>query len=191
MPNEVKLEILTKFMFKKAGIKYTNKSEIETDIFQRHAKMSHLGFTEMQYQRKIMDVLYGDTRKYEIWQYAEAMLKLAPNEETLYKLVGLAWQESHFVNKRGKKREVSCFQFLPSTIAGRFNIKGADLEFKLHELENDPWIATALALEMMTEYKWHYPYWNSNPDYTYWVSGKTHSFKNYWNNAYKEWLKNV
>lgn len=180
MTREEKIDKLTRFMFKTAGIPFLFKEEIENKILMYQQSLHHFRLGAMDNQRVLLYQLQRCTRQYEIWLLTEAIIDSSENDETFYRMVGLAWQESHFVNTKGKAGEVSFFQFLPSTIKMRFQLDDIGLTKALWDLENDPKIATVLALDMMKEYKWNWLIWNGSTEYAYHVNNKIHWFKQMW-----------
>ena len=180
MTREEKIDKLARFMFKTANLKYETRDTLEDRLLMYQKSLVHFGFSSMSNQRFILGHLQITTRQYEIWQLAEAIIDASKDDETLYKLVGLAWQESHFVNQRGKHGEVSFFQFLPSTVKGRFQLDDIGLVRALWDLENDPKIATVLALDMMTENNWSGLRWNGGTEFTFHWNNKIYWFKSEW-----------
>jgi hypothetical protein len=136
--------------------------------------------TLLDNQRRIMDMLYTKTRQYEIWLLAEAIIDQAQTDDELYKLVGLTWQETQFVNRRGRHGEVSFYQFLPSTIKWWYDTDDIGKVVQLYELENNPAKATALALEMLRKCNWNWNWWNRGSDYEYYLNSKIYQFKIEW-----------
>lgn len=180
MTREEKINKLAKFMFKISHLNYKTKTVLEENIQRQKVGLLELEFGSLFSQRKNMDLLYTWTRELEIWYLSEAIVDASKDEETLYKLVGLAWQESHFVNRIGKHGEVSFFQFLPSTIKSRLQLDDIGLQAMLSELSNDPKKATQLALEMMTEWKWSGLAWNGGTEFTFHWNNKVYWFKSEW-----------
>lgn len=180
LTREQKIDKLAKFMFKTSGLRYEPKSAIESCMQEHKESLLENKYVWMANQRAMINRLYELTRQHEIWQLSAAIVDTSKDEETFFRLVGLAWQETHFVNQRGKKGEVSFFQFLPSTIRERFQLDDIGLVKALWDLENDPKIATVLALDMMTEYKWNCKYWNGGEDFSYNLNNKIFWFKSEW-----------
>jgi LysM repeat protein len=175
-----KIDKLARFMFKTSQLVYMSRELIEEHITQQKKELVKAGFDSLFTQRKNLELLNTRMRELEIWYLAEAIIDTAKNDETLYRLVGLAWQESHFVNRMGKMGEVSFFQFLPSTIKERFQLDDIGLVCKLDDLRNNSKMATELALEMMTEYKWQWRYWNHGEDFQFHLNNKIYWFSNEW-----------
>ena len=180
MTREEKIDKLARFMFKTSNLKFATKSDLEESLKLWRDSLSYNGNSYMNHQRLILTKYYETTRQYEIWLLTEAIIDASKDDEILYKMVGLAWQESHFVNQLGKHREVSFFQFLPSTVKSRFQLDDIGLEQKLWELSNNPKMAAELALEMMTEYKWNWLTWNGGIEFSYHVNKKIFNFKQEW-----------
>ena len=180
LTRDEKVDKLAKFMFRKSGLPPATKTYVADSIIMYQTSFKNLGLTDMDAQRITVGRYYELTRQYEIWLLAEALVDTANDDETFYKLVGLAWQESHFVNKPGKAGEVSFFQFLPSTVKARFQLDDIGLVNKLWELKNGPRIATELALEMMTEYRWNIKYWNNGENFQYHLNNKIYWFRSEW-----------
>ena len=172
---------LTKFMFRKAGLEYMGKRDLEALIYREQMMLFERGLESLALQREIMDRLYINTRRLEVWLLAEAIVDLSPTEEKFYKLVGLAWQESHFVNRVGKHKEVGFYQFLPSTVKSFHQLDDIGLISALFNLKNDPRIATAEAVLMLNEWNWNWTSWNGGIEYQYHVNNKVYQFKQEWN----------
>ncbi len=180
LSREEKINKLAKFMFKTSQLTYATRESIEECITRQKEGLVMAGFDSLFTQRRNMELIITWTRELEIWYLAEAIVDTAKDDETLYKLVGLSWQESHFVNRTGKHGEVSFFQFLPSTVKERFKLDDIGLVIKLDELRNNPKVATELALEMMTEYKWQWKYWNHGEDFQFHLNNKIYWFSSEW-----------
>jgi len=175
-----KVTKLTKFMFKKAGLIYADKKDLQDIIYREQMILFERGLEDLALQRQVMDLLYTNTRCLEIWLLAEAIVDLSPTEEKFYKLVGLAWQESHFVNRVGKHKEVSFFQFLPSTVKSFHQLDDIGLVSALFNLKNNPRIATAEAIIMLEDWSWNWTTWNGGIEYQYHVNNKIYQFKQEW-----------
>jgi LysM repeat protein len=180
LSREEKIDKLGKFMFKTSHLDYRPRVQLEEMILQQKRGFIGMGLDFLFAQRKSMDVIYVWTRELEIWYLAEAIVDTTTNDDDFYKLVSLAWQESHFVNRLGKAGEVGFFQFLPSTVKERFQLDEIGLTAKLFELSNNPKMSTELALEMMKEYKWQWKYWNHGEDFQFNLNNKIYWFMSEW-----------
>jgi len=186
MDMDFKIKKLAKFMFNKSEIPYISQEDLEFRMLSfQHTifvnKLSHLSD-----QRKLTAALYHMTRQYEIWEYAKAIAGY--KDETLFiTLVGLAWQECHFVHRKGKHGEVTFYQLLPSTVKERNNTDDVGLIKLIYELENNPDFATYTAAIMLNEYKYNWGCWNKHPEYPSWVKNKVARFKQYWSDVQREW----
>lgn len=177
MTREEKIDRLAKFMCKVSGLSFLEKSELEGRILLIQHSLRVHKLQALDTQRQMMSRQITTTRQYEIWLLSEALVDTCKTDEEFYKMVGLAWQESHFVNRVGKLREVSFFQFLPSTIREWYKTDDIGLVYLLWELQNDPRKATELALTMMQSYQWNWRVWNRGLDYEYHLNNKIYKVK--------------
>jgi len=180
MTREQKVDKLAKFMFKKAGLTYEDELTLTHKLQQGRDSFSYSGIWDFAHQRQIVDNYYSLTRKYEIWLLASAIVDNVKTDDEFYRLVGLVWQETQFVNRRGKHGEVSFYQFLPSTLKWWKNVDDVGLVNVVWTLENNPDTATKLALEMLRNCKWNWNWWNHNINYEYQLNNKIYWFKTEW-----------
>jgi LysM repeat protein len=180
LTREQKIDKLARFMFKKAGLEYATKKALEEGIREHQDSISGCRVTLFDNQRQLMVMLSMKTRQYEIWLLSEAIVDQTKNEDEFFKLVGLVWQETQFVNRRGRHGEVSFYQFLPSTLKWWHNTDDIGKVSVMFEVENNPTKATALALEMLRKCKWNWNWWNHNINYEYQLNNKIYSFKSEW-----------
>lgn len=182
-PDEFKTKI-TSLMFTEAVLEEEDPvdllmqmKEIAGNIWVLTKEGNHAGV------RRLGAKLITVSRKAEIHALAEAITSVyETDKERAYVLVALAWQESHFVNRRGKAGEVGFYQFLPSTIRGIF---GKELfELKLRELEDDPAKATEFANWYLTKLVEQYGSvnsalyrYNGHPEYAGYVITKLEKVK--------------
>lgn len=191
MPREVKIEQLAKFMFKKAGLEFEERSFLEASITSIQYSLYKDKLSNLADQRKLLLRLNTRTKQYEIWLLAETIVDLSSDTTSFYKLVALVWQESHFINRRGKHGEVSFYQFLPSTVKMWYKLDDIGLQIKLQELENNPKSATVLAIDYMIKWEWNWTSWNGSEEYGQYVNDKIARFKYEWMKIKHEWEKKV
>lgn len=177
MSKEEKQQLLVKLMFRVSELEYIGRKDLAFIIEREKDNLSIHELDALPLQREILVKLNTNTRRYEIWVLADAVLKLCKDDTEFYRIVGLAWQESHFVNKRGKHGERSFYQFLPSTIKEHYKLDNIGLEIMLYELENNPYKATETALEMLRSYRWNWDLWNHGIDYEWHLNNKIYRVK--------------
>jgi LysM repeat protein len=180
LTREQKIDKVVRFMFKTSQVPFEEKGVLEARFVLDKTSLFVSKTLNLDDQRGIATRIYATTRQLEIYELATAIVDTAGDDSTLCKLVGLAWQETQFVNRLGRAGEVSFFQFLPSTIRERFQLDDIGLVNKLWELKNNPKKATELALEMMTEYRWQSRYWNQNLTFEYQLNNKIYWFQHEW-----------
>jgi hypothetical protein len=180
LTKEQKVDKLAKFMFKKAGLEYEDEVTLAYKLQQCRKNLSYSQVFDFDSQRRIMDSYYVMTRQYEIWLLANAIITQTKTEDEFYKMVGLAWQETQFVNRRGKHGEVSFYQFLPSTVKWWHKTDDIGKVTILYELENNPDKATKLALEMLRKNNWNWNWWNHNIKYEYQLNNRIYWFRSEW-----------
>lgn len=79
--------------------------------------------------KDIENIVLKNVHALELHALANAIMKVTEDDDYIdapYILAAIAWQESHYRNRRGKAGEVSCFQLKPSTInkvASYLNLK--------------------------------------------------------------------
>lgn len=167
-----KIEKLAKFMFRKSGIPHKDEESLAYSLQDTRYNISYSNVFDFDEQRAIISRYHTITRQYEIWLLAKAIVELVPDDTEFYCMVGLAWQETQFINRPGKHGEVGFYQFLPSTIKSHFKLDDVGLVSALYNLRNDPRIATATALEMLRDYKWNWSLWNHGHEYEYYLNNK-------------------
>jgi len=177
LTREQKIEKLALFMFKKSGIPSVCREN--TSLALVHCRNWFIG-NENQYMydiRQQANAYSSWTRVHEIWLLSEAIVDLCIDETEFTKIVGLAWQETHFVNQRGKHGERGFFQVLPSTIKSHYDLDDIGLVSALWNIENNPKIATSVAIDMLRDYKWNWKLWNHGLDYEYHLNNKIYGVK--------------
>jgi hypothetical protein len=176
-------ERIAKFMFKKAMIPYDDEDVIEFRLNNQKYTLGRAGLNDLALQRQVAIAYITETRRWEIWQLTKAIVDKARTEEEMFFLIGLAWQESHFVNRRGSHREVSFFQFLPSTVGEEMGLDSLGQAVECSRLENDIPRAVDFAIHLLDRYSgervWKYalPTYNRHPEYTGYVMNKVHRAK--------------
>jgi len=131
-------ERMIRLMFRISELKYEDEAELTIRIKQSQRDLLNLVLTDMAEQRSIINRLHTDTRKLEIYQLADGILCSTKGDlDIAYKLTALAWQETHFVNRRGQDGEIGFFQFLPSTVEEVLKVHDKELKKILKELENN------------------------------------------------------
>lgn len=172
LTKQQKIDKLAGLMFKVSEIPFAIKEDIEDTIhtYQRSLKKQDLHW--MDNQRGLLGRYIERTRAYEIWLLAEAIVTLSQNDEEIYKIAGLAWQESHFVNRTGKCGEISFYQFLPSTVKEYFKLDDINFQKAIWELKNNPVAATAFAILLTREHNGDWTLYNHGEGYQYSVNNK-------------------
>ena len=170
---------ITELMFKESMLEEGDPIEILLEMKERVSILWDLVNRGNQAGiRRQITKLFAMSRRAEIHALADAITNVYEKDrERAYLLVALAWQESHFVNRRGQAGEVGFFQILPSTIKG---IYGKDLwELKRKDIEDNPeasvefanWYLTTLEKQYGSTKTALYRY-NGHTDYAGYVLGK-------------------
>lgn len=92
-----------------------------------------------------------------VYELVDAIMKVTkddPWDDAPYLLAAIAWQESHFYNRRGKKGERSCFQILPST--ARLLDRTIEWQICLDRIERHPDYAAKLAWGFLQDCRQQY-----------------------------------
>lgn len=104
------------------------------------------------------------------------------DKDMAYLIIALAWRETGFHNRRGKKGELGYYQFLPSTIDKIYGKEKGKIAKML--VEENAWFATQLAVWYLNDLKRTYKTWdkalyhyNGDPDYSGWVMHKAKRVK--------------
>jgi LysM repeat protein len=181
LSREEKIHKLAQFMFKKAGLRYEDRISLESAIYMYQTSIQSSGLRLLNNQRYLMNALYPLTRQYEIWLLSEAIVDLCTDPTEFYMIVGLAWQESHFVNRVGHHDERGFFQVLPITIKQHYQLDNISLLNTLFNIENDPYLATQVSLDLLRAYKYDFRIWNHDEAYQFHLNNKIYSFKYEWN----------
>ena len=177
LTKEEKKARLIALMFKKSGIPFQDAAYVEAALRDYQSQIQEFNTTRLATQRIIFVRMAELTRQREIYELMEAIICQTKDDDEFYKLVGLAWQESHFVNRRGKLGEVSFYQFLPSTVKMWYNTDDIGKIIYCDELENSQAKATALALAMLRANKWNWSWWNHDINYEYHLNNKIYQVK--------------
>jgi len=139
-------ERMVRLMFRVSELRYEDEAELTIRIKQAQTDLLNLALRDMAKQRSIINQLHTDTRKLEIYYLADGILYTTKSDwDIACKLTALAWQETHFVNRRGQDGEIGFFQFLPSTVEEVLKIHGKELKKILNELENNQYKAAEFA----------------------------------------------
>ena len=154
---EVKGRII-RLMFKARGIEYEPASTIHERINRR---LSLIGVEGIYFtQRKLLMETYQDLLILELFDLADSIIETAYTRknpiEWAAMLTAVAWQESHFYNRRGAAGEISHFQLLPKTLKiiydnAHFNDSWLEFRAFLSMVESRPNCATKIAVDMLAE----------------------------------------
>ena len=137
---------MIKFMFTVSELTYEDEATLVMRIKTAQKNVMSKGVKELAEQRSIMVQLHADTRRLDIYQLTDGILGVAKGDwEITCKLTALAWQETHFVNRKGRDGEIGFFQFLPSTIQEVLKLSDKDLKTVVIELDNNQYKAASFA----------------------------------------------
>jgi len=143
---EMTRDRIGRLMFKVRKIEYIDQTSLVVllPILLRSIRLDG-GVDWYTVRTRIIPSLESVCLSLELHQLADAICNT--DGDMPYVLTALAWQESHFLNRRGKHGEVSHFQILPSTVT----LYSTDRSF-LYQLESDPVIAVAFVTHLLKDW---------------------------------------
>jgi hypothetical protein len=168
-------------MFKVNNEPYIDRKSAENRIInQKEFLMAH-GINKLHSQRAAIHTLHKDMKCLEYYYLLDGIFEACKNNSDYRMtalLVALAWQESNFNNVVGRHKEVTQYQFLPSTIKSVLQLDDIGVHNAIWNLLDDPKSSSQLAYDWLVEnginkntikaLQWY----NHNPDYPKWILWK-------------------
>lgn len=168
---------LIRHMFKVRGLSFITRTGANLLVKRYEALLEDLPSQSTYLKRKTLPHYNEALLKQELHFLIDSIMNITREDvdyEMIYMLTAIAWQESHFLNRRGTKEEITVYQFLPSTLQ-----QYIEDPMMLPLIEDDPLRATQIAYRLLKDLKRKYgtweaalQYYNTNPNYPSWVLGK-------------------
>lgn len=139
---EIKQELVG-VMFKVRGLAHIDEDRLEHDILNTIEEFQSSDSTYFKRQLLTnLSELYIKKEFYELTNAIISATQLSTWQDLPYLLAAIAWQESHFLNRRGLRNERSCFQIMPMHLR---NDSFAD------QVENYPFVASTFVYAFLAE----------------------------------------
>lgn len=168
---------LIRHMFKVRGLSFITRTEANLLVKRYETLLEDLPIQSTFLKRRTLPHYNDALLKQELHFLIDSIMNITKEDadyDMIYMLTAIAWQESHFLNRRGVKGEITVYQFLPSTLQ-----QYIEDPMMIPLIEDDPLRATQIAYRLLKDLKKRYgtwevalQYYNVNPNYPSMVLGK-------------------